>query len=563
MPCARRYAKGGQPPATATPAATLRTDGKDAPGDRAAARDDAGTKLDQVLPLRGLQLVNPEPGVSPSEAIHALERSPDVLYAEPDRIRTASALPNDYFFNVEWGMNNTGQSANGTTGTADADIDAPEAWGVTTGSSAVTVGILDSGVDATHPDLSPNISNDVPGWDWVNNDSNPDDEFGHGTHVAGTVGARGNDSTGVAGVAWNVGLVALRVLDSGGSGTISNLIKGYDYARTKGIRIVNASLGSGGYSQTERDALAAAGNTLFVVAAGNGALDNDADPTYPCNYDLPNVICVAATDQNDNLATFTSGGSNYGATSVDLGAPGKNIVSSWAASECGSITPPCWAWSDGTSMAAPHVSGVAALVLALHPADTVAQLRQALLSSVDPKPSLAGKTVTGGRLNAYAALTGAAPINSGGGLSGGAGVTGGDAPLVHAPAPATTPVVTADKLAPTIRLSIRRQSLRSVLRRGLRVRVRSSEAARLRLDLVVGSRSAAGVRVRAARYLLVGRARDSLGDAGSLTRPVGLSLRARRALRGLHGVRLRLRVRAVDRSGNVRTVSRLVVLRQP
>jgi hypothetical protein len=286
-------------------------------------------------------------------------------------------------------------------------------------------------------------------------------------------------------------------------------------------------------------------------------LDNDApgNATYPCNYDLPNLICVAATDSNDALTSF----SDYGTTSVDLGAPGEQILSSWAASQCGSITPPCWAWVDGTSMATPQVSGVAALVLAKHPTDSVAQLRQALLSSVDPDPSLAGKVVTGGRLNAYAALIAQAPSGSGGSPSGGVGTPGGG-PLV-AQAPATSTALTVDRSAPTVRLAIRRQSLRSVLRRGLRVRVRSSEAARLRLDLVVGSRSAAGVRVRAARYLLVGRARDSLGGAGSLTRQVRLSARARRALRGLHGVRLRLRVRAVDRKGNARTVSRLVVLR--
>jgi subtilisin family serine protease len=547
-------------------------------GDRADARGDAGTKLDEVLPLRGLQLVKPEPGVTSSEAIRALERSPDVLYAEPDRVRKASALPNDHFFSGEWGMNNTGQNANGTIGTADADIDAPEAWNVTTGSSAVTVGILDTGVDATHPDLSSNIwtnpgeipangqdddgnglVDDVHGWDWVSNDSDPTDEAGHGTHVSGTVGGRGDNFLGVAGVAWNVSLVPLRVLDSTGSGSVSNLIKGYNYARQKGLRVANASLGSGGYSQTEHDAIAAASNTLFLVAAGNGdsnqvGLDNDApgNATYPCNYDLPNLICVAATDSHDALTSF----SDYGTTSVDLAAPGQDIISSWASSQCGSITPPCWAWDDGTSMATPHVAGTAALVLAEHPTYSVAQLRQALLGSVDPKPSLAGKLVTGGRLNAFAAVAGAAPSGSGGSPS---GAGGGGGPLVQAPSP--TSALTVDRSAPSIRLTIRRLTMLAALRRGVRVKVRSSEAARLRFDLLVGSATRAGARVRASRRLLVGRARDSLSKAGSITRSVGLSRRARRALRGLHGVRLRLRVRAVDRKGNARTVSRLVVLR--
>jgi subtilisin family serine protease len=524
--------------------------------------------------------VTPEPGVSRSEAIKALESSPGVLYAEPDRIRRASVTPNDSLFGMEWGMNNTGQTVSGTAGTADADIDATEAWGVTTGSSAITVGIADSGVDMAHPDLSPNIwtnpnetangadddgnglVDDLHGWDWVDGDSNPTDLNGHGTHVSGTVGARGNDSTGVAGVSWRESLVPLRVLGASGSGTVSDLIKADTYAGQKGLRVVNESLGSGGSSTSERQAMAAASNTLFVVAAGNGALNNDASPTYPCNYDLPNLICVAATDQNDQLATFSTGGSNYGATSVDLGAPGKNIASSWAASQCGAVTPPCWATSSGTSMATPHVAGAAALVLAAHPEYTVAQLRQALLGSVDPDPALAGKTVTGGRLNVFAAL--GAPVPSGAG--GGGTPSGGGAtsnPVVQAPAPKKTASVVpaADRTAPTVGLTIKRQGLRSVLRRGLRVRVRSSEAASLRLDLVLASRSMAARRVLAARYLLLGRARDSLSGAGSLTRPVGLSTRARRGLRELRRVTLRLRVRAVDRKGNARTVSRLLVLR--
>jgi hypothetical protein len=203
------------------------------------------------------------------------------------------------------------------------------------------------------------------------------------------------------------------------------------------------------------------------------------------------------------------------------------------------------------------VSGVAALVLAEHPSDSVAQLRQALLGSVDHMPALADKLVTGGRLNAFAALTGHAPTGSSGSPSGPAG----GIPPVKNQTPAKPKPAAVDRLAPAIRLTIRRQTLLAVLRRGLRVKVRSSEAAGLRFDLLVGSGTRAGARVRAARHLLVGRVLDSLGEAGSLTRSVGLSSRARRGLRGLHGVRVRLRVRAVDRKGNARTVSRLVVLR--
>ncbi len=537
--------------------------------DRQAARADAGTGLEKVLPLPRLQLVNPEPGVSVAEAVDRLESSPDVLYAEPDRIRTASAVPDDSLFDVQWGMHNTGQDANGTSGTPDADIDAPEAWGITTGSSAVTVGILDSGVDAAHPDLASNIwtnpdevangadddgnglADDLHGWDWVSGDSNPTDEFRHGTHVAGTVGARGNDSTGVAGVAWDVSMVPLRVLDATGTGNVSNLIEGYGYAREKGLRIVNASLGGSSFSTPERDALAAASDTLFVVAAGNGAANNDVTPTYPCNYDLPNVVCVAATDQNDDLALFATGGSNYGATSVDLAAPGKNIASTWPASKCAPNPAPCWAWSSGTSMATPHVSGAAALVLAAHPGDTVAELRQALLGSVDVKPSLAGKVVTGGRLNAFKALGATASS------SGGAPAAASPAPTPAAPKPA------ADSVAPVLRLAlVRGQRLRSVRRYGLRVRLSCNEACSLRTDLLLSQRSGAHLGLRAStRYLRLWRNRASMSRARTVSIRLRLSSVVKRALRRTRSLRVKVQVRAVDRKGNARSLSRTVRLR--
>ena len=542
--------------------------------DRQAARADAGTALDEVLPLPRLQLVDPEPGVSVREAIDRLESSPDVQYAEPNLIRRATLAPNDTRFPLEWGLDNTGQAVNGVSGTADADIDAPEAWDLTTGDPSVTVGIVDSGIDSSHPDLSPNIwtnpgetaanstdddgnglVDDVHGWDWVGGDATANDANGHGTHVSGTVGARGNDASGVAGVAWNVKLAPLRVLDANGSGNVANLIKAYNYARQKGIRIVNASLGSGGASQPEEDALAAASNTLFVVAAGNGdvnnvGLDNDVtgQETYPCNYDLPNVICVAATDSNDALTTF----SNYGTTSVDLAAPGQDVLSTWAASKCGAITPPCCAYLDGTSMATPHVSGAAALVWSHDPGATVAQLRAALLGSVDVKPSLVGKLVTGGRLNAFKAVGGVA---TGSGTGTAAGGPPAAKPAAAAPA--------ADRVGPVVRLAlVRGQRLRLLGRRGLRLRLSCSEACSLRTDLLLGRRSAAHLGLRAStRYVRLAWARATMGRAGAISIRLRLSAAAKRALRRTRSLRFRVLVRAVDPKGNARTLSRSVRLR--
>ena len=247
----------------------------------------------------------PEGGQSPAEAAQQLERSPNVLYAEPDVPRRAFAVvPDDRYFGRQWSLNNSGQSVAGTAGTVDADIDAPEAWQMTTGSAAVTVAVIDSGVQIDHPDLAAGIwrnpgeagdrreyngadddgnglVDDWRGWDWVDGDNDPGDANGHGTHVAGTVGARGNDGRGVAGVAWNVSLMPLRTLDADGSGYVSDVIRAYGYAGARKAHVVNASLGGGSFSRAERDAIAAAPQTLFVVAAGNDGADNDTRARVP------------------------------------------------------------------------------------------------------------------------------------------------------------------------------------------------------------------------------------------------------------------------------------------
>lgn len=277
------------------------------------------------------------------EALEIYRSDPDVEYAEPNYLRyKAATTPNDTFFSELWGLDNTGQ----TGGAPDADIDAPEAWDITTGNSNVVVAVLDSGVDYNHPDLVANIwtnqaeltgapgvdddgngkIDDVRGWDFVDDDNDPIDSDDHGTHVAGTIAAEGDNGTGISGVVWTAQIMPLRFLDALGSGTVADAIEAIDYAIDKGAKIINASYGSYTYSTAERDAIARARDAgiLFVAAAGNGNWNNDsATKHYPSSYDLANIIAVAATDQSDSRASF----SNYGATSVDVAAPGTSIFS--------------------------------------------------------------------------------------------------------------------------------------------------------------------------------------------------------------------------------------------
>jgi subtilisin family serine protease len=236
------------------------------------------------------------------------------------------------------------------------------------------------------------LVDDARGWDWVQNDGDPNDEAGHGTHVAGIIGSRGNNALGVAGVNWDVRLMSLRVLDAAGSGWTSDVAQAFSYAGQMGADVVNASLAGPSYSTAMLDAIAASPDTLFVVAAGNSSENVEATPSYPCVYPLPNVVCVAATNQASQL----SGYSSYGATSVDLAAPGDQILSTW----------PGGTYNDGwgTSFATPHVAGLAALLKARHPEASALAIENAIMLGVEPLPALAGRTVSGGRLNAVGAF---------------------------------------------------------------------------------------------------------------------------------------------------------------
>jgi len=540
--------------------------------------------------------------LSVDEAVAKYQHNPAVEYAEPNYLYQLQAIPDDAQFDTLWGLHNTGQAVNGSTGKADADIDAPEAWEITTGSSDVIIAVIDSGIAYDHPDLAPNIwtnpgeiagdgidndrngfVDDVHGWDFLMNDHEPMDPVdfnlkgnpGHGTHVAGIIAGAGNNGTGITGVMWTARLMALKAGGVNRSLSTTAIISAIQYAITKGARVINASFGGSGCSLAFYNAVSAANDAgiLFVAAAGNGGDDGIGDdnasaPSFPANFSapsvcngqqkaaLPNVIAVAATDQNDQLATF----SNFGSSTVQVAAPGVRINSTaptsnvttvlfhdfdsgpdglgyvfggtnnaWAFTNSSSFSHPnsltdsptsgyqnntnsfavgpvfstegqrgcrldsrvryqteleidevfadvsknsgtSWqtslaisgdsndqfssiTWGDipdsstgsrfrfrfvsdesltfdgaylddiriacvagmpsrttdyqflhGTSMATPHVVGLAGLLLSVNPNLTVSELRNAILNTVDRKPSLSGKVSTGGRINARAAL---------------------------------------------------------------------------------------------------------------------------------------------------------------
>ncbi|WP_069473001.1 S8 family serine peptidase [Candidatus Marithrix sp. Canyon 246] len=350
------------------------------------------------------------------EILESLNKYDQVVeYAEPDYMMQIDSIPNDPRFDELWGLHNTGQSG----GTNDADIDASEAWNNHTGDSTLVVGVIDTGVDYNHEDLAANMwvnpneiagngidddnngyIDDVHGINAINDDGDPMDDNGHGTHVSGTIGGVGDNGIGVTGVNWNVKIMALKFLSAGGSGSTSDAIETLEYAimmKTQhgvNIKMTSNSWGGGGSSQAMRDAIDASQNAgmLFIAAAGNSGTDNDASPHYPSSYDLPSVIAVASTDRNDNLSSFSC----FGANSVDLAAPGSSILSSTPGNQYASYS--------GTSMATPHVAGAAALLWAANPNDSYADIKAKLMGTVDQLASLSGKMISGGRLNINNAL---------------------------------------------------------------------------------------------------------------------------------------------------------------
>ena len=344
-----------------------------------------------------------------------LNDHPSVQYAEPDFVLHKKDLPNDERFSELWGLDNQGQE----DGVIDADIDAPESWNTITDSSSIVVGVVDTGVDYTHEDLVANMwvnpgeipsdgidndgngyVDDIHGIDCANGDSDPMDLANHGTHVAGTIGAEGNNGIGITGVSWNAKIMALKVfsdsdVDNFVSSTIECLAYAVNMKQNYGvdIRVTNNSYGNEN-SQAQKDAIQASANVgmLFITASGNNSVDNDVIRDYPGDYDIDNIISVAATDRNDQLAFF----SNFGATSVDMGAPGEGILSTTIGDD--------YQVFDGTSMASPHVAGAAALLWANNLSLSPLEIKNKLMNQGDTLSTLIGKTVSGRRLNINTAI---------------------------------------------------------------------------------------------------------------------------------------------------------------
>jgi thermitase len=389
--------------------------------------------VDEIESVSGLVAIDDLDNADPAAvAAQYAQMSESVLYAEPNEIiklddpsagdttedvdsnEYEPGLPNDPQFAEQWALNNVGQNG----GKARADISALKAWLKTKGDDDVVVAVLDSGVDYTHVDLRSNMwlrpesvpeytddelgtFDDIRGFD-IDADSaigDPMDDNGHGTHCAGVIGAEGDNGEGIAGINWKVRIMPLKFLSRGGYGNVKGAIEAINYAidRKKhgvNVRVINASWGGTQKSKALEDVIRAAGDAgiLFVAAAGNNGTDNDKRPHYPSNYDLPNVISVAALDRTDSLTSF----SNFGVKTVHIAAPGKDILSTWLND--------AYREASGTSMATPQVAGVAALIVAADPRISVAKLKERLMKSVDKIPSLEGKVASGGRLNAAKAV---------------------------------------------------------------------------------------------------------------------------------------------------------------
>ena len=354
--------------------------------------------------------------------IQQLSQNPYVQYAEPNFIYRISRTPNDPMLGQLWGMQNTGaKDTQGQDGTVGMDIGATQAWDIETGSENTLIAVIDTGIGYNTPDLKDNVWTNVAelnGKAGIDDDNNgiiddihganfsdaakptgdPLDDHGHGSHCSGTIGARGDDGQGLVGVNWKTKIMGVKFLTADGSGSLEGAVLAINYATKMGAKIMSNSWGGGGFSQALLDAIKAsnAAGALFVAAAGNESNNNDSNETYPASYDVPNVLSVAAIDNKGQLASF----SNYGKTKVHVGAPGVNIVS---------VTTAGYESWSGTSMATPHVSGIAGLLASHFPQMTGVEIKQRIISTAKPDKFLARKVSSNGVANAYTALTNQVP----------------------------------------------------------------------------------------------------------------------------------------------------------
>ncbi|PIP94019.1 MAG: subtilase [Bdellovibrio sp. CG12_big_fil_rev_8_21_14_0_65_39_13] len=392
-----------------------------------------GLQMERTIPLSygDLFVVKVPAQKSLEGAISQLQDSDGIEYAEPnfiyqvndpymggmsvelDNYSTNSSAPNDPSFGSLWGLVNNGSNEpqRSVPGLAGADIDALKAWDITKGSRKVKIAIIDTGIDYNHPDLKDNIwtnqaeangkpgvdddgngyIDDVHGYDFANDDGDPLDDHSHGSHCAGTIGAVHDNGVGVAGVMSEVSLVAVKFLTGSGSGTLEAAVKSIDYATKMNVDLMSNSWGGGGFTQTLKDAIQRASDAgiIFTAAAGNDSANNDSSPHYPSNYDVPNVVSVAASTAQDTLASFSC----YGKNTVHIAAPGHRILST--------VKEGGYAVYSGTSMATPHVSGALGLLLAQEGRMSHQDMRERIMATSEPVSALRGRTINSGRLNAF------------------------------------------------------------------------------------------------------------------------------------------------------------------